>query len=181
MSFALKGMEVLQRRQKKNKRCYDLEDYDDYIWDIIIEKSGCRPMWITNRSEPLCKTRKSYEDIMAMHADMFDGKNNKKYQQPCRSIEKAKLEYVEYDASDQLGVHSEDKDEGLLTLDFDMVTSKFKEIKQVRKYNYQSLIGNAGGYVGILLGYALWNIPTIAVDAWKYLKNIFSQQRGLLP
>ena len=36
----------------------------------------------------------------------------------------------------------------------------FKEIKQVRAYNAQTLVGNAGGYIGLFLGYTIREIPT---------------------
>ena len=36
----------------------------------------------------------------------------------------------------------------------------FKEIKQVRAYNAQTLVGNAGGYIGLFLGYTIREIPS---------------------
>ena len=44
----------------------------------------------------------------------------------------------------------------------------FKEIKQVRAYNAQTLIGNAGGYIGLFLGYTLKEIPTFLRNLYKY-------------
>ena len=35
----------------------------------------------------------------------------------------------------------------------------FKEIKQVRAYNAQALVGNAGGYIGLFLGYTIRQMP----------------------
>ena len=40
------------------------------------------------------------------------------------------------------------------------LSGHFKEIKQVRAYNVQSLIGNAGGYIGLFLGYTLKEMPS---------------------
>ena len=37
----------------------------------------------------------------------------------------------------------------------------FKEIKQVRAYNIQTLIGNAGGYIGLFLGYTIKELPKL--------------------
>ena len=181
MSFTLQGMDVLQRRQKKHKPCYELEDYDSEIRDAIIEKSGCRLItWVTNRSEPLCTTKKSLHDLLTMITDTAYRKNGGMYKEPCRSIEKTKLQFTELDiqsATEPL----EDKEDGWVAIDFSISNRKFTEIKQVRKYDYQSLIGNAGGYIGIWLGYAIWNVPTIIVDAWKYMKSIYSQEQSLLP
>ena len=40
------------------------------------------------------------------------------------------------------------------------LSGHFKEIKQIRAYNVQSLIGNAGGYIGLFLGYTLKEMPS---------------------
>ena len=45
----------------------------------------------------------------------------------------------------------------VLNINFQSPT--FKEIKQVRAYSTQTLIGNAGGYIGLLLGYTIRQIP----------------------
>ena len=45
----------------------------------------------------------------------------------------------------------------------------FKEIKQVRAYNTQTLVGNAGGYIGLFLGYTIREIPSFI--RYVYQKN----------
>ena len=45
----------------------------------------------------------------------------------------------------------------------------FKEIKQIRAYNVQSLIGNAGGYVGLFVGYTVAELPALLAIAYKYI------------
>ena len=70
-----------------------------------------------------------------------------------------------------MGGQSDDDDEGWFTLEFVVLTNKFKEIKQVRKYSVQSLVGNLGGYIGLCLGYALMNLPSIILEIWKNTKD----------
>ena len=50
---------------------------------------------------------------------------------------------------------------------------EFKEIKQTRAYNLQTLIGNAGGYVGLFVGYSLKEIP-------YFLEMIFKMIIGVI-
>ena len=50
-------------------------------------------------------------------------------------------------------------------------TNKFKEIKQVRAYSVQSLIGNAGGYVGLLVGYTIAELPDFFLILHKKFTN----------
>ena len=173
MRFTLRSMEVLRRRPKKNKLCYDMEDYDPKIRDIIIEKSGCRPiMWNTNRSEPLCSTIESFQGIVLEHFDQFNQlqRKNKTYLDPCLSIEKLQIEYSEENIPSGEEDLSDD-DDGWFIIQFDLVPNNFKEIKQVRKYSVQSLVGNGGGYIGLCLGYALWNVPTIILGIWNHAKH----------
>ena len=172
MRFNLRSMEVLQRRQKRHTSCYSRADYDGQIRKSIIEKAGCRPsMWTAKLSGPFCTTSKSLQEIGAEHLDQLQQRSsNKTYLQPCRLLKKAQIDYVEVDYIEHTEKGLFVDDEGWFILEFDVRTNGFKEIKQVRKYNIQSLVGNAGGYIGLFLGFAIWNVPTLIVDTWKYIK-----------
>ena len=37
--------------------------------------------------------------------------------------------------------------------------------------NVSNIIGNAGGYLGLFLGYALLNVPNLIQDAYNWAKN----------
>ena len=39
--------------------------------------------------------------------------------------------------------------------------------------NVSIIIGNAGGYLGLFLGYALLNVPNLIQDAYNWAKNRF--------
>ena len=45
-------------------------------------------------------------------------------------------------------------------LNINFQSQTFKEIKQMRAYNAQTLVGNAGGYIGLFLGYTIREIPS---------------------
>ena len=45
----------------------------------------------------------------------------------------------------------------------DTIQTSFLLIEQIRGYDFNSLIGNIGGYVGMFLGYALLNFPNAIV------------------
>ena len=47
-------------------------------------------------------------------------------------------------------------------------SKEFKEFKKVRAYNAQSLVGNAGGYVGLLVGYAIVEFPRMIASILRY-------------
>ena len=173
MKFFLKSLEVLRRRQKIGKQCYDRENYDGKIMDTIKKNVGCSPaMWLSNRSEPICKTRESFQKINAESQDqVYRPTKNKKYIDPCLDVEKIQIDYIEEDIP-SVGDNSGDDDEGWFILEFVVLTNKFKEIKQVRKYSVQSLVGNLGGYIGLCLGYALMSLPSVILEIWRNIKDI---------
>ena len=36
---------------------------------------------------------------------------------------------------------------------------EYKEIKYTRAFDIENLIGNVGGYIGLFLGFAIWQLP----------------------
>ena len=48
----------------------------------------------------------------------------------------------------------------------------YKEIKQIRAYNLQTLVGNAGGYIGLFLGYTIKEIPV-------FLRKLFETAKAI--
>ena len=50
-------------------------------------------------------------------------------------------------------------------------SEEYKEIKQVRAYDVQSLIGNAGGYIGLILGCSIRELPFIFGLCYKMICN----------
>ena len=47
----------------------------------------------------------------------------------------------------------------------------FREIKQIRAYDLDMLYGNIGGYMGLLLGYAILNLPTMLLFLYGSIKK----------
>ena len=141
--------------------------------ETVIEESGCTPsMWFTNRSEPLCRTKKSFQGLYARNIDhLYRLTKSKKYLEPCLDIEKLQIEFNEEDIISVEG-ESKDNKEGWFSLEYIISTHKFEEVKQVRKYSAQSLVGNLGGYIGLCLGYAILNLPTMILEIWKNIKHI---------
>ena len=140
--------------------------------ETIIENAGCRPqMWTSNRSEPLCKTRGSFKAINDEHLDqVYKLGRNKNYLEPCRTIEKLQIDYIEDDIP-SIVENKNEEENGWFNLEFRLFINKFKEIRQVRKYSIQNLVGNAGGYIGLCLGYALWNVPSLMNDIYNQIKT----------
>ena len=78
--------------------------------------------------------------------------------QACTSIENINYKYREYDTDD----HENDRFWIGLTY-----PEKFKDINQVRAVDIQTVIGNAGGYVGLFLGI----LVKYNICYWKHLSS----------
>ena len=50
--------------------------------------------------------------------------------------------------------------------------SRYKQIEMLREVNMQSLIGNAGGFVGICLGYSILQLPSLLFMVYKKVKTL---------
>ena len=102
---------------------------------------------------------------------MYRLDKKKKYLEPCLDIQKLQIDFVEENIPSVNGESEIDK-EGWLILEYVITIHKFKEIKQVRKYSEQSLVGNLGGYIGLCLGYAILNLPTMILEIWRNIKHM---------
>ena len=51
--------------------------------------------------------------------------------------------------------------------------ASFKNIVLVRAFDIQTLIGNAGGYIGLFLGHTVLQIPGFLYYLWKTIKRSY--------
>ena len=51
-------------------------------------------------------------------------------------------------------------------------SNRFMEIKQVKAYNFQNLVGNGGGYMGLFLGYSIAQLPSMIMSDYRRLRKI---------
>ena len=136
MMFKLLNMEVFisRNKQRNNEPCdTDWRNYDARMWEKTIKEVGCRsPMWTLNKNIPLCTNNSEMKQV----APQLFG-NEDRYPITCKRIEKLQFAYYEADIPKQNNTENDDWFKiGILYGD-----SIYKEIMQVRAYNYQSLIG----------------------------------------
>jgi hypothetical protein len=163
MRFYMKGMEVLRRRQKDYQACSKDIKYDTWLAQNITATINCTPpYWPTYYKRPLCTTQKELKAANQMFWDIFYGLVEKNA--PCDEIRKLDFEY-----EDGVDVSDVQENETKLTIYFR--NNVYKEIRQIRAYSFMSLIGNVGGFVGLLLGYALVQIPGSIFAVYNYFKT----------
>ena len=69
----------------------------------------------------------------------------------CRGIEKLNYAVTEID--------NEETPVPFFKMTFNFPDISYKEIKMICKFDFQALVGNVGGYIGLFLGYTMTMIP----------------------
>ena len=58
-------------------------------------------------------------------------------------------------------------------------SNRFMEIKQIKAYNFQTLVGNGGGYIGLFLGYSFVQLPSMIISGYCRLKKMILSKNHL--
>ena len=142
MDFTVSQVEVVKRRNKRTRSCVSNSiPFDDMLINDQIEKNGCRAPYQTSpKNFPLCGSKEGMAgaslDPVLMNEEV----------RPCTSIRNIIYSYDEHDNDDKNSFWPEYLQIGL------GLPIEFKEIIQKREVDIQTVIGNAGGYVGLFLG-----------------------------
>ena len=173
MRFYMKEMEVLRKRHKDTAECSDVVEYDDWLIDNITKTVNCfPPYWknagnvsICTNTYDLLRARKVFHDVFYVGSE---------YHPPCKEIRKLDIEYEDPD-----DVHDVPENHTQITVYFR--NNFYKQIIQVRAYTLMSLVGNVGGFVGLLLGYALVQLPGLISIIHTYFNeklHAYSSQKN---
>ena len=183
MHFVVGGVEVIRRRNKPERKCRDWKKYDSIVEEELLSDVGCRPFYSRSLKELVpCDTREKLRDIyrrhwlIMSHSPELGGQTT-----PCNEIQKMQIEYKEENTN-----FTKDKEmfpevttelkntDGWFRVTVLFQVQPIKEIKQIRAYTPQSLVGNAGGYVGLLVGYSIAELPVLLGLTYKYMVKIIA-------
>ena len=142
--ISLDQVEILKRRNKTSEPCVsDDLNYDDTIFNDHLRVIGCKAAYHnSSRNWKICETA---EKIKA--ARRFNPDN---YRDACTSAEVLAFGY-EVSEENRNGA-----DWFQVNIEY---PKRIKEITMVEEVDFQSMIGNAGGYIGLFLGN--FNVLTI--------------------
>ena len=165
--FNVKGMEILERRNKPSLPCIDYGNNGLFTLLNRGSKSlGCIPIgWeIPNRLPP-CSQNETTRTLNQLLSSLryFSAF-------PCRSIQNLQLEYNLDDAMTSCKNDNE-------TLQITAVFEKFlfKEIKVVRAYTVYSLISSIGVICGVFFGVSLIDFPDMVKGLRRRVRKHLSK------
>ena len=164
MEFNIQNVVVLKQRKKFVKSCNShWKKHDDTILQIAIEKIGCKPIFFAMESSmPACRNSSNFI------ATLNKLKNNI---QPCKKMEKVLYSYNEYHSEFNGKNFGVEESLDIFAIDVLFQGTTFTQIEQTRAYDFQSLVGNAGGYVGLFLGAAISQLPSAISMLLAYFKS----------
>ena len=149
--FTVRDIEVLERRDKRNARCdSNFLDFDQLITKFVLTQMNCKPpYWNSSLSLPFCSNQpKSFSKkmnlaIKYLSISTFTDRYSDYFLRslPCRGLENIYYDYVDEKFPNNMlstfpGLN------GSLIIYFDFKSSTYKELKHVRSFNEQTLIGN---------------------------------------
>ena len=158
MDFKLQNIMVMNQRDKPNKPCNKNWRNDDrVIMRNVMNRIGCRPPhWKIEINLPNCSKKEELKQFY--YLDLSD------QNPPCKGIQKVLYSYEDLDYLVNYWFDHSKETNGnntFFNIMIEFADPYFMEIKHVRSFSAQSLIGNAGGYVGLFTGYALLQLPRL--------------------
>ena len=143
--YYLGNIEVLRRRNKDESPCLEMDEagpgYDERIMERTITEVGCRPPTTkVGISYPLCNATQDRQFKKKLVDDAF-------HPPPCASIQSMSETNEEEDQRWMLN-QKHPWNQSMLIHEIYFQDNIYKEIEYMRKYTWESLIGNVGGVIG---------------------------------
>ena len=159
-TFMVGDLDVIRRRNTRQSSCYkDRKRDDDFILTKIIKTVQCIPPHWKNtylgyeRCNDTRKMKDAYIPELRSSA-MADEAFLSRFVQPCDQIQSVSLNIKEVLQNISNQTQQTPADVMLI-----FKSAYYKEIQHVQAFCLESLIGNMGGYIGLFLGCAIWQLP----------------------
>ena len=181
MHFAFRGIEVIRQRNKAESPCVDWKSFDSIFIKDVLSTTGCKPFYLPELEYPNCTTMKDMKKLHQIGRANFVTRAVN----PCIKLQKMQMDFQD----EQANVNMEKEvfagiEESLRNHDswfrvtMEFPEDNYKDIQQMRAYSVQSLIGNAGGYVGLFVGYTVAEFPLLLMTIYIKLKAIYRRSKG---
>ena len=183
MTFDISNPEILKRRKNGREQCYDWKDYDVTTSEEVMRSVGCRPpYWKSRFDYPSCLSQLQLKNMTEQYlAKQVSDDQFQKYVPPCIEITKMDVEFGElpgeyeqfaYETVYKRFIKDAGTARGWFVINTKLWKSTyFKEIKKVRAYSFQSMIGNSGGYIGLMVGITICDLFCFASRFYFAMKG----------
>ena len=182
MKFRINNMEVMNQRSTRRIPCNENSiEEDQALKASLIRAMNCTPPYWIQTKDMGASRCSSQDQIETFYR--FDIEN---FAAPCRRLSHINFEYSEYPSSyydrlfetGSLKGHRNRPGSSIKNVSLDsfyvglvFTHETYKEVYLTKQFDLQSLIGNAGGYIGMCVGFSLLQLPQIIVNIISRLKN----------
>ena len=153
----------------------DWKNNDHVIMKNIMKEIGCRPPhWDKIIDLPKCSKKEQLKQFYWL--------NLTGQYPPCKHIQKVMYTYEELNYIEKNPIEpSQQRNDTYFKVIIRFEDSSFMEIKHVRAFDIQSLIGNSGGYLGLFTGYAVLQLPNLVYLMVKWIYKTFFHVQTIRP
>ena len=81
--------------------------------------------------------------------------------EPCIRLQSAAFNILLEQRQSKCGRIVSTDEESSAQVGFIFKNERYREIRYTQKFDIESLIGNVGGYIGLFLGFAIWQLPDL--------------------
>ena len=168
MKFYVSTVEAMQYRNKYSKPCNtNWKEDDNEIRKRMIDNAKCIPSyWQMQYPMPYPKCSNP-DEMVALYTDI----SWNDHINPCRTLSKTSWFDGQFPAFRYDELVDKKYLNSYFTARFYFPRKFYKEIKRVRAYDIETLIGNGGGYIGLCLGYSFLQLPTFLDQMFKKLRS----------
>ena len=172
--------EVLRRREDSKRPCNpESQRTDDNLHQKMAEKIGCKPFhWVNVNHPTICNNSDSMKK--ANFGDNVFINDRPTIQRPCDELQDVGLHVDTFPRGtfdNETAFKVETNSADLIVV---FASAVYREIKHIRGYNFEGMIGNGGGYVGLFLGFAIWQIPDFIIMIFDiFKKNLIKYKQYL--
>ena len=163
--FLIGTLEIIRRRNTRKQPC-NMNSYNDdlQIHTKFVETNSCKPPhWIGISYPRICNTSKKMRDAYFGDREVNNPDFLDKFMKPCDQVQTLSLNFQESQLDNWETFDSK------AFLGFAFRSLEFKEILHIQAFDLEGLVGNMGGYIGLFLGFAFWNIPDAFMAMINYL------------
>ena len=132
--------------------------------------AGCKPPhWNVSSDYPICNSKRQMKNVLIRETvdQIASTSFLTKFLEPCDGILSATFNTVSERRQLTFGGVTTSDGVNSAEVGFIFKNDHYKEIKYTRKFDIESLIGNVGGYIGLFLGFSIWQLP----DGIQYLNS----------
>ena len=163
--FLIDIIDVFRKRDKADEPCNanwdQMKQSDQKIMHDIIEMADCTPPhWNISTDYPICNSKDKMKNATIETSPFKHASPSflKAFEQPCDGIQAATLNSLLEPRKNLSSFHSDNGSDSA-SVTFHFKNERYKEIKYTKAFDLPSLVGEVGGYIGLLLGFAFWQFP----------------------